>query len=91
MLIIGGVMPNQMPIDEEPTAYTYDIDLGRWNSFSLPRENRLNRQGAGCTVTKNGTAYVSLKTVIVLFILWINRVRDRFGEANDQLEYQFMS
>ncbi|CAO3664367.1 unnamed protein product [Rhizopus microsporus] len=58
MLIIGGVMPNQMPIDEEPTAYTYDIDLGRWNSFSLPRENRLNRQGAGCTVTKNGTAYI---------------------------------
>lgn len=68
MLIIGGVMPNQMPIDEEPTAYTYDIDLGRWNSFSLPRENRLNRQGAGCTITKNGTAYVSLKAVVAFYI-----------------------
>ncbi|KAG1472743.1 hypothetical protein G6F56_001352 [Rhizopus delemar] len=51
MIIMGGVMPSLMALDEEPKAYSYDIDLGRWNSFTLPRGNRLNRQGAGCTTT----------------------------------------
>ncbi|CAO3675657.1 unnamed protein product [Rhizopus stolonifer] len=51
MIIMGGVMPSPMALDEEPKAYSYDIDLGRWNSFTLPRGNRLNRQGAGCTTT----------------------------------------
>lgn len=59
MIIMGGVMPNQMILDEEPKAYSYDIDLGRWNSFTLPKGNRLNRQGAGCTATENGLTFVS--------------------------------
>ncbi|KAG1464512.1 hypothetical protein G6F46_002569 [Rhizopus delemar] len=58
MIIMGGVMPNQMILDEEPKAYSYDIDLGRWNSFTLPKGNRLNRQGAGCTATENGLTFI---------------------------------
>jgi hypothetical protein len=62
MIIIGGVMPqsDKFVNDEEPTAYSYDCDLGRWNSFSLPSGNHLNRQGAACTITKHGIAYVCL-------------------------------
>jgi hypothetical protein len=60
MIIIGGVMPQQSSLsDEEPTAYSYDCDLGRWNSFSLPGGNHLNRQGAGYSPVGNGVAYVS--------------------------------
>ncbi|CEP14034.1 hypothetical protein [Parasitella parasitica] len=60
MIIIGGVMPqtDTLATDEEPTAYSYDCDLGRWNSFSLPSGNHLNRQGAACTTTEHGIAYI---------------------------------
>ncbi|KAI9263726.1 hypothetical protein BY458DRAFT_239666 [Sporodiniella umbellata] len=58
MIIMGGVMPSQMVLDEEPKAYSYDIDLGRWNSFTLPRGNRLSRQGAGCTSTSHGVTFI---------------------------------
>lgn len=60
MIVIGGVMPqtDKFSSDEEPTAYSYDCDLGRWNSFSLPSGNHLNRQGAACTTTEHGIAYV---------------------------------
>jgi hypothetical protein len=60
MIVIGGVMPqtDSFPSDDELTAYSYDCDLGRWNSFSLPSGNHLNRQGAACTTTEHGIAYV---------------------------------
>lgn len=60
MIIIGGVMPqtDKFSNDEEPTAYSYDWELGRWNSFSLPTGNHLNRQGAACTTIENGITYV---------------------------------
>ncbi|KAI8095582.1 hypothetical protein BDF21DRAFT_441948 [Thamnidium elegans] len=60
MIVIGGVMPqtDKFSSDEEPTAYSYDCDLGRWNSFSLPSGNHLNRQGAACTTTEHGIAYI---------------------------------
>lgn len=61
MIIIGGVMPqtDNISSDDEPTAYSYDCDLGRWNSFSLPSGNHLNRQGAASTTTENGITYVN--------------------------------
>ncbi|GAN05824.1 hypothetical protein MAM1_0102d05300 [Mucor ambiguus] len=60
MIVIGGVMPQteKYTTDEEPTAYSYDCDLGRWNSFSLPSGNHLNRQGAASTTTEHGIAYI---------------------------------
>jgi hypothetical protein len=60
MIIIGGVMPQteNFATDEEPTAYSYDCDLGRWNSFSLPSGNHLNRQGAASTTTGHGITYI---------------------------------
>ncbi|KAI8641498.1 hypothetical protein BD408DRAFT_403378 [Parasitella parasitica] len=60
MIVIGGVTPqtDTLATDEEPTAYSYDCDLGRWNSFSLPSGNHLNRQGAACTTTEHGIAYI---------------------------------
>ncbi|KAF1796015.1 hypothetical protein FB192DRAFT_1437934 [Mucor lusitanicus] len=60
MIVIGGVMPQteRYTTDEEPTAYSYDCDLGRWNSFSLPSGNHLNRQGAASTPTEHGIAYI---------------------------------
>jgi hypothetical protein len=62
MIVIGGVMPQSSTLltDEEPTAFSYDWDLGRWNSFSLPSGNHLNRQGAACTTIEHGIAYVSV-------------------------------
>lgn len=61
MIIIGGVMPqtDNITSDDEPTAYSYDCDLGRWNSFTLPSGNHLNRQGAASTTTEHGITYVN--------------------------------
>lgn len=65
MIVIGGMMPQSfnLPTDEEPTGYSYDWDLGRWNSFSLPSGNHLNRQGAACTTIEHGIAYVNIVLV----------------------------
>ncbi|KAI9303232.1 hypothetical protein BJ944DRAFT_165793 [Cunninghamella echinulata] len=38
--------------------YSYDCELGRWNTFSIPNSYLLKRQGASSTVLENGTAYI---------------------------------
>ncbi|KAI8143462.1 hypothetical protein BJV82DRAFT_514585 [Fennellomyces sp. T-0311] len=60
MIVVGGVMPTteKSNSDDEPTAYSYDCDIGRWNSFSLPSQNYLNRQGAASSVASTGIAHV---------------------------------
>ncbi|ORZ17751.1 hypothetical protein BCR42DRAFT_412427 [Absidia repens] len=58
MIIVGGVTPANNLTDEATLAYSYDCSLGRWNSFGLPRENYLNRQGAFATVVDKGVAYI---------------------------------
>lgn len=62
MIVIGGVMPLKERYnltDEEPLAYSYNYELGRWNSFSLPSGNHLNRQGAASTTTETGLTFVN--------------------------------
>jgi hypothetical protein len=59
MIVIGGIMQQTDHSDEEPRAYSYDYDLGRWNSFSLPSGNHLNRQGAAVSTTENGITFVN--------------------------------
>jgi hypothetical protein len=70
MIVIGGMMPQSVTLetDEGTTGYSYDWDLGRWNSFSLPSGNHLNRQGAACTAIGHGIAYVN--SFVLFFILF---------------------
>lgn len=72
MIVIGGVMPStdKFITDQEPTAFSYDLDLGRWNSFSLPSGNHLNRQGAACTTVDHGISYVSSNNSVILIDLF---------------------
>ncbi|CAO3598310.1 unnamed protein product [Absidia cylindrospora] len=58
MIIVGGVTPANNLTNEATLAYSYDCSLGRWNSFGLPRENYLNRQGAFATIVDKGVAYI---------------------------------
>ncbi|KAI8096489.1 uncharacterized protein BX664DRAFT_60249 [Halteromyces radiatus] len=58
MIIVGGLMPTNSTTDEADVAYSYDCDLGRWNTFSLPPKNYLNRQGAFATIVTDGVAYI---------------------------------
>ncbi|KAI8062636.1 hypothetical protein BC940DRAFT_322018 [Gongronella butleri] len=57
IIIVGGVTSNMDLSDDVLVAYTYDCNLGRWNTVTLPRGNQLNRQGAACTLTQPGVAY----------------------------------
>jgi hypothetical protein len=61
MILVGGVTPDNNLTDEATMAYTYDCALGRWNSFTLPHANYLNRQGAFATMVGKGQAYVSIQ------------------------------
>ncbi|KAF7726859.1 hypothetical protein EC973_008366 [Apophysomyces ossiformis] len=60
MFVVGGVTPNMDngSVDEDWTAYSYDCDIGRWNTFSLPSKDSVDRQNAACAVTNNGIAYL---------------------------------
>ena len=60
MIIVGGVTPTteKSNSDDESIAYTYDCDIGRWNTFSLPTQNYLNRQGAASSIPSSGIAHV---------------------------------
>ncbi|KAI7860368.1 hypothetical protein BDC45DRAFT_431226 [Circinella umbellata] len=60
MIVLGGVMPTteKSNSDDESIAYSYDCDIGRWNTFSLPTQNYLNRQGAASSISSNGIAHI---------------------------------
>ncbi|CDH60217.1 hypothetical protein RO3G_09099 [Lichtheimia corymbifera JMRC:FSU:9682] len=64
MIIVGGVMPmsEKSTSDDETTAYSYDCDVGRWNSFTLPSYNYLNRQGAASSIWGGKRAVSSTST-----------------------------
>lgn len=83
MIIVGGVMPmsEKSTSDDETTAYSYDCDVGRWNSFTLPSYNYLNRQGAASSVSSNGIAYASIKHayILELAVAYNNTVINRYG------------
>ncbi|ORZ17944.1 hypothetical protein BCR42DRAFT_412817 [Absidia repens] len=58
MVIVGGVIPGNNLTDDATQAYTYDCILSVWNSFRLPSDNYLNRQGASGTNLGNGLVYI---------------------------------
>ncbi|ORX50605.1 hypothetical protein DM01DRAFT_250918 [Hesseltinella vesiculosa] len=54
LIIVGGITPSNDFSDDVKVAYSYDCSLGRWNTFTLPHDNLLNRQGSDATLTQLG-------------------------------------
>ena len=98
MIVVGGVMSDTdgNSTSEERTAYSYDCNVGRWNSFSLPNSDYLNRQDAAVATASDGVAYVTNKrerdrvliAAFLHFFFFPNRsgvANTRYNKANRQL------